>query len=85
MSSPGHISITAPAILECPRPVDPQKGNRHLVFDGTFYIDQDTGSSTVGLLRYFASDEMAANLFKITEKEFQKAFVVANVCVRFFM
>jgi hypothetical protein len=85
MSSPGHISITALAVLECPRAVDPQKGNRHVVFDATFNINQDTGDATVGLLRYFASDEMAVRVFKIREKEYQKAFVVANVSVFFLL
>ena len=72
------------AILECPRPVEPQKGNRHLVFDGTFNINQDTSSAMIVLLWYFASDKMVAKLVKILEKEFQKAFVVANVCLHFF-
>ena len=40
--------------------------------------------ATVGLFHYFTSNEMANEIYKILEKEFQRAFVVANVCVKLF-
>jgi len=52
--------------------------------DATFFVVKGSQTVTVGLLRYFASNEMANEIYKIPEKEFQKAFVVANVCEHLF-
>lgn len=79
MNSTGSISIAGVVVLEAPRPVDPQKGTRHVVFDASFYIVQETETVTMGLLRYFASIEMATEIQKMNDKPFQKAFVVATV------
>jgi hypothetical protein len=51
-----------------------------MVFDTSFFVVEGTRSTTVGLLRYFASEEMVNDIEKIGEKDFQNAFVVANVC-----
>jgi len=80
MSSPGYISIAAVAVLQFPCTVEPEKGCRHIVMDATFFIVEGSQTATMGLLHYFASDEMVNEIYKIPEKEFQKAFVVANVC-----
>jgi len=83
MTSPGYISIAAVAVLQFPRAIEPEKGRRHVVMDATFFVVEGSRTATVGLLRYFASDEMANEIYKIPEKEFQRAFVVANVCEAF--
>jgi hypothetical protein len=80
MSSPGYISIAGSAVLQFPRPVDPQRGRRHVVFDTSFFVVEGTRSTSIGLLRYFSSEEMANDIENIGQKEFQNAFVVANVC-----
>ncbi|KAF5386086.1 hypothetical protein D9615_002445 [Tricholomella constricta] len=76
-STPGHVSISGIALLQEPRALDPSKGQRHLVFDATFCVIEGTGSGTVGLFRYFTSDDMAAKIMNMPD--FQKAFVVANI------
>jgi len=80
MSSPGYVSIAAITVLECPQPVEPQKGYRNVGFDANFYITEGSQTATVGFLCYFASEDMVKEIQKIPEKSFQKAFVVANVC-----
>ena len=81
MNSTGSISIAGVIVLESPRAVDPQKGPRHVVFDTSFCIVQETKTVTLSLLRYFASTEMATKIQKMADKPYQKAFVVANVCI----
>jgi len=81
MNSAGSISIAGVVVLESPRAVDPQKGPRHVVFDASFCIVQETETVTLSLLRYFASTEMATEIQKMADKPYQKAFVVANVCI----
>lgn len=80
MSSPGHISLAGLAVLQSPRAVEPEKGRRHVVIDATFFVVDGSQTATIGLLRYFASDDMANMIHKIPDKDFQNAFVVANVC-----
>ena len=77
MSTPGFIA--GAVVLECPRAVDPHKGPRHVVFDANFCIVRQSESITMGLLRFFASTEMATEIQKMAEKQYQKAFVVATV------
>ena len=84
MSSLGYTSISAIVVLESPRPVDPAKGQRNLAFDANFFVTDGSQTASLGLLRYFASDDMAKEIRKIPEKGFQKAFIVANVCYQFF-
>ena len=81
MNSAGSISIAGVVVLESPRAVEPQKGPRHVVFNASFCIIQETETVTLSLLRYFASTEMATQIQKMAEKPYQKAFVVANVCL----
>jgi len=81
MNTAGSISIAGVAVLESPRAVDPQKGPRHVVFDAHFCIVQGSETITMSLLRYFASSEMATEIQKMADKPFQKAFVIANVCI----
>ena len=80
MNSPGYISISTIAVLASPRPVEPQKGPRNVVFDANLYIAKDTEQSSLALLRYFVPDNMINAIQKITETNFQKAFIIANVC-----
>lgn len=81
MTSTGSISIAGVVVLESPRAIDPQKGSRHVVFDANFCIVQGSETVTMSLLRYFASPEMASEIQKMAEKPYQRAFVVANVCI----
>ena len=81
MSSAGSICIAGVVVLESPQAVDPQKGIQHVVFDANFCVVQETETVTLSLLRYFASMEMATEIQKMAAKPFQKAFVVANVCI----
>ena len=85
INSSGAVTISGVVILQSPRAIDPQKGPRNIVFDANFYVVEGSESVTMGLLRYFASNEMATDIQKMAEKAFQKAFVVANVCDHFFL
>jgi hypothetical protein len=81
MNSTASVCIAGVVVLESPRPVDPQKGSRHVVFDASFCIVHESETVTLSLLRYFASTEMATQIQKMADKPYQKAFVVANVCI----
>jgi hypothetical protein len=65
MSSPGQIIVAGVVILTNPRPVDPQKGNRNIVFDINFPV-KDGKKCTLGLLRYFTPENRV--------NEFQKKY-----------
>ncbi len=81
MSSPGYISISAITMLTSPRPIDPQKGNRNVVFDTTLYIGECSQTSTLALFRYFIPDHLINILQDFSpERPFKIAFIVANVC-----
>ena len=73
------MSISTVAVLASPRPVDPQKGPRNVVFDANLYIAEDTEQSSLALLHFFVPDDMINAIQKITETNFQKAFIVTNV------
>jgi hypothetical protein len=79
VNSPGSITISGVVILQSPRPIDPQKGPRNIVFDANFCIVEGSQTVTMALLRYFASNEMASDIQDMAQKPFQKAFVIANV------
>lgn len=81
MNSPGSVCIAGVVILESPQAFDPQKGPQHVIFDASFCIVQETETVTLSLLRYFASTEMVTEIQKMVDKPYQKAFVVANVCI----
>jgi len=83
MSSPGYISIAAIAVLESPRPINPEKGQRNIALDANFFITEGSRTPCLGLIRYFTSDDMANEIRKISAKTFQKSFIVANVCFCF--
>lgn len=83
-SSPGSIIISGVAVLQSPRAIDPQRGPRNVVFDANFCIVEGSQTATMALLRYFASNEMANDIQRMADKPFQKAFIVANVCLLFF-
>ena len=85
MSSLGYISISAIVVLAFPRPIDPEKGLRNVVFDVNFYITQGSQTLSMALLRYFAADDMLSTVQEIGRKDFQKALIVANVCSHFFL
>ena len=76
MNSPGYISISTMAVLASPQPVEPQKGLRNIVFN-------DIKQSSLALLHYFVSDNMINAIQKITNTNFQKAFIVTNVSPSF--
>ena len=81
MSSLGFISISAITLLASPRPVDPQRGTRNIIFDANFYIVDGSQTSSLGLLRYFAPDNTPNVMQKFSQDTFQKAFIIANVCL----
>ena len=81
ITSTGSVTISGVAVLQSPRPIDPQKGARNVVFDANFYIIEGSQTATMALLRYFASKEMANDIENMSEKPFQKAFIVASVCL----
>jgi hypothetical protein len=78
MSSPGQIIVAGVVILTNPRPVDPQKGNRNIVFDVNFPV-KDGKKRTLGLLRYFTPENRVNEFQKIWENTFTQAFIVAKV------
>jgi hypothetical protein len=75
----GFISISAITLLASPRPVNPQKGMRNIVFDANFFIVDGSQTSSLGLLRYFAPDNTPNLIQKFSQDTFQKAFIVATV------
>jgi hypothetical protein len=77
--SAGSVTISGVVILQAPRPVDPQKGPRNIVFDANFYIVEGSQTVTMALLRYFAPSDITDDIQRINDKPFQQAFVVANV------
>jgi hypothetical protein len=79
MSTPGQIFITGVVVLANPRPVDPKKGNRNIVFDANFPV-KDGKRNTLGLLRYFTPENRGNELEKIWDSTFTEAFIVAKVC-----
>ena len=50
-----------------------------MVFDTNLYIAEDTEQLSLALLHFFVPDDMINAIQKITETNFQKAFIVANV------
>lgn len=82
-ASPGHVKISGMAILANPRPIDPQRGIRHLAFDANFNIADGGKRPTLGLLCYFVPDHMANEIENIMKDEFTQASVTANVCISF--
>ena len=79
INSTGSVTISGLAILQSPRAIDPQKGSRNVVFNVNFCIVEGSSNATMGLLRYFATNEMANEIQEMAEKPFQKAFITANV------
>ena len=75
----GSITISGLAILQSPQAIDPQKGPRNVVFDANFYIVEGSETGTMGLLQSFASNEMTAQIQKMADKPYQKAFIIAHV------
>ena len=54
-----------------------------MVFDANLYIAEDTEQSSLALLHYFVPNNMINTIQKITKRNFQKAFIIANVCSSF--
>lgn len=79
LNSAGSITLSGVVVLQSPRPVDPQKGPRNVVFDANFCIVEGSQTVTMALLRYFAPTEKTSEIQKIADKPFQKAFIIANV------
>ena len=79
VTSPGSVTISGVVILQSPRPIDPQKGTRNVVFNANLCIVEGSQTVTMALLRYFAPNEMTSDIHNIGDKDFQKAFIVANV------
>jgi hypothetical protein len=77
-TSPGHISLTGIVVLANPRAVDPQKGNRNIVFDVNIPV-KDGNSRALGLLRYFTPESRVAEFKKVWDNTFTEAFIVAKV------
>jgi hypothetical protein len=65
VTSTGSITISGVTVLQAPRP--------------NFCVIEGSQTATMALLRYFASNEMASEIQNMSDKPFQKAFVVANV------
>ena len=80
MNTLGYILISTVAVLASPWSVEPQKGPRNIVFDDNLYIAEDMEQSSLALLHYFISDNMINAIQKITNTNFQKAFIVTNIC-----
>ncbi|KAF8954245.1 hypothetical protein BDZ97DRAFT_1928530 [Flammula alnicola] len=78
MSSPGHVFVTGVVILADARPVDPQRGNRNVVFDVNFPV-KDGKKRTLGLLRYFTPEERVGEMQKIWDNPFTEAFIIARI------
>jgi hypothetical protein len=78
--TPGSITLSGVVVLQSPRAIDPQRGPRNVVFDANFCIVEGSQTATMALLRYFAPNEMTNEIQNMSDKPFQKAFVVANVC-----
>lgn len=78
MSSPGQIIVTGVVILTNPRPVDPQRGNRNVVFDVNLPV-KDGKKHTLGLLCYFTPENRVNELQKVWENTFTQAFITAKV------
>ena len=83
INSPGSVTIAGVAVLQSPRPVDPQKGPRNTIFDVNLCIVEGSQTVTMALLRYFSPPEMLSEIQHMQEKPFQKAFIIANVCYDF--
>jgi hypothetical protein len=83
INSPGFITIAGLAVLQSPRPIDPHKGPRNVVFDVNLCIVEGSQTVTMALLRYFAPNEMTNEIQAMAEKDFQKAFIIANVRILF--
>jgi hypothetical protein len=79
VNSPGSVTIAGVAILESPRPIDPQKGPRNVVFDANLCIVEGSQNVTMALLRFFAPNDMTNDIQNMASKPYQKAFIVANV------
>ena len=80
MTTASYISIAAIVVLESPRSINPEKGQRNIAFDANFFARESTRSKSMGLLRYFVTDEIAN---EISPDGYHKAFIVANVCFYF--
>ena len=78
-NSTGSVSIVGVVILESPRAVNPEKGPQHVLFDANFCVVKGSEKVTMGLLCYFASNEMANEIQKMADKLFQRAFLVTNI------
>ena len=78
MSSPGQVFIAGVVILANARAVDPQKGNRNVVFDVNFPV-KDGKKRTLGLLRYFTPENRVNELQKVWDNIFTQAFIFAKV------
>lgn len=83
INSPGSVTISGVVILQSPRPIDPQKGPRNVIFDANFCIVEGSQTVTMALLRYFAPTEMMTDIQNMAQKPFQKAFIIANVNFHF--
>ena len=78
-TSPGSVTISGVAVLQSPRPVDPHKGPRNIIFDVNLCIVEGSQTVTMALLRYFIPPKMSNEIQHMQEKPFQKAFIIANV------
>ena len=72
VTSTGSVTISGVAVLQSPRPIDPQKGARNVVFDANFFIIEGSQTATMALLRYFASKEMWRMISKTCLKKISK-------------
>jgi hypothetical protein len=79
MNALGFISLSAITVLASPRPIDPIRGTRNIVFDANLFIVDGSVTSCLCLLRYFIPDRATDILQRFSEERFQKAFIVANV------
>jgi hypothetical protein len=79
MSSPGQIILAGIVILESPRAVDPQKGNRNIAFDVNIPVKDGNDSQALGLLRYFTPEDRVEELQTVWDNDFSRAFIVCKV------
>jgi len=79
MTSSGYVSISAITLLASPRPLDPQRGTRNIIFDANLFIVDGSQTSSLALLRYFTPANTSNPIQKFSSDTFQKAFIIANV------
>ena len=75
----GHVVLSGISMIGNPRPIDPQRGDRHLAFDANFPVRDGMHKSSVGMFRYFLPPDFDHSL--IPNGKYTPVYVVANVSI----